>query len=397
MKKEIISYLLHVDMDSFFVSVEQILNPALRGKPVIVGGESHQRGVVACASYEARKYGIRAAMPVAKAKRLCPDVICVPGTWSQYSYYSGKVMHFLQQFTPAVEQVSIDEAYLNLLGTERLWGHPYSVALKIQQGIKNEIGLDATIGLGSNKLIAKIASDIAKPKGIVWILPEYETSFLSHLPIEAIPGIGPKTTQMLNELNIQTVQQFLSIPSHLVKQALGNNALFLYHKAQGIDYSMVRSEHEFPKSMGREITFHNDTEDTYYLTAVLHYLIEELCTRLRNHQIMCHTLTLKLRYSDFLTITKSCQLKYFSDLSVELFPVAKTLFLSAYTRRVKLRLIGISLSQLMPHNYQHSLFPDEHLLKWSRLNHHVDQIRKKYGFTSILNADTLAVPLSFST
>ena len=376
-------------MDSFFVNVERVKNPSLKSKPVIVGGEPQGRGVVSCASYEARRYGIKAAMPLLKAKKLCPHAIFLPVDWKSYCHYSDKVMHLLHQFTPDVEQVSIDEAYLDMSGTERLWGHPYTSASKMQSLIKNRIGLDSTIGLGSNKLVAKIAADLAKPKGILWILPEQESSFLSFLPLEKIPGVGPKTALLFHELNIHTAKQLLSIPAAWVKQVMGNNGLFIYHQAQGKDDSAVHSDHELPKSCGREITFDNDTENLAYLISTLHYMIEELCMRLRTTKMMCRTITLKLRYSDFLTITRSCQVPSFSCLSYELFPLARNLLKQIFKRRTKIRLLGVSLSHLIFHHNQSFLFPDPHLLKWSRLSPHIDAIRKKYGFRSLLNADLM--------
>lgn len=381
--------ILHVDMDCFFVNVERVINPNYIGKPIIVSGDSSQRSVVSCASYEARKYGVKSAMSTIKAKQLCPHAIFVKGNWYLYTYYSNKVMQCLYKFTPEVEQVSIDEAYLNLEGTERLWGHPYNAASVIQKHIKDETNLDTTIGIASNKLVAKIASILAKPKGILWILPKYEETFLSHLPIEKIPGIGPKTAELLKEFNIKTTQQFLSIPPHLIKNILGNNALTLHYKAKGIDYSKVSSKEESPKSISKEITFNNDTEDSNYVLGILHHLTEELCTKLRGQKLMCKTLTLKLRYSDFITVTKSHQLSYFTHLSHDLFPHIKNLFYQSFKRRVRIRLVGISLSQIITENLQHCLFINERLSRLTKLSSHIDKIKKKYGSESIINADIL--------
>lgn len=391
MERSKCSYIMLIDMDSFFVNVERIKDPSLTGKPVIVGGEPRARGVVTCASYEARRYGIKAAMPLVKAKKLCPHAVFRPVDWENYSFYSNKVMKLLHQFTPDMEQVSIDEAYLDMNGTERLWGHPCEVASRIQALITHETGLDATIGLGSNKLIAKIAADCAKPKGMLWILPEYESSFLSYLTLDKIPGVGPKTASIFNELNIFTAKQLLSIPADWIKNTLGNNALAIYHRAQGKDDSMVNSGHELPKSIGKEITFTEDTEDLAYLESVLHYMIEELCIKLRTKKMMCGSMTLKLRYSDFLTISKSCKIPSFSSLSYELFPRAKILLMNSFKRRTKVRLLGISVSHLAVFHHQSLLFPDQGLLKWMRLSPHIDKIRKKYGFHSLMNGDIIAI------
>lgn len=383
------AYILHIDIDCFFVNVERVINPNYIGKPIIVCGDLSQRSVVSCASYEARKYGVKSAMPITKAKQLCPHAILVRGNWHLYAYHSNKVMQCLYKFTPRVEQVSIDEAYLNLEGTERLWGHPYTAASLIQKHIKEETNLDATFGIASNKLVAKIASMLAKPKGILWILPKYEETFLSHLPIEKIPGIGPKTAELFKEFNIKITKQFLSIPSHLIKNILGNNALTLYYKAKGIDYSKVSSKEELPKSISKEITFNNDIEDSNYALGILHHLTEELCTRLREQKLMCKTITLKLRYSDFITATKSYQLSYFTNLSHDLFPHIKNLFYQSFKRRVRIRLIGISLSQIIIENLQHNLFTNERLLRLTKLSSYIDKIKKKYGSESIINADIL--------
>jgi DNA polymerase-4 len=376
-------------MDCFFVNVERLLNPKYIGKPIIVCGGLSHRSVVSCASYEARKYGVTAAMPVPKAKQLCPHAIFIKGNWKTYSFYSNQLMQCLYKFTPDVEQVSIDEAYLNLAGTERLWGHPYAAASLIQKQIKKDIGLDATIGIASNKLVAKIASTLAKPKGILCILPGYEANFLGYLPIEKIPGIGPKTTQLFNELNIKTVQQFLSIPSYLIKNVFGNNALSLYFKAKGIDHSKVSSKEELPKSISKEITFDNDTEDISFMLAILHHLTEELCRELRTKQLMCKTITLKLRYCDFTTVSKSHQLTQPTQVSQALFPHIKNLLYNTFKRRVRIRLLGISLSQLTPQFMQPYLFSNQNLLKLTRLSSHIDKIKNKYGSSAITNADIL--------
>ncbi len=383
--------ILHIDIDCFFVNVERVLNPAYIGKPIVVCGDLSSRSVVSCASYEARKYGVKSAMPVTKAKLLCPHAIFIKGNWNLYNYYSDKLMHCLYKFTPELEQASIDEAYLNLAGTEKLWGHPYSAASLIQKKIKEETGLDATIGIASNKMVAKIASILAKPKGILWILPKYETAFLSHLPIEKLPGIGPKTTELLKELNIKTINQFTSIPHYAIKNVMGNNALSLYYKAKGIDYSKLSTKEELPKSISKAITFNKDTDDSNYLIAILHYLTEELCIKLREHKLICKTVTLKIRYSDFITSTKSCQLSCFTNLAQQIFPYIKNLFHQSFKRRVRIRLIGISLSQIIPENLQPNLFINDNLVKLTNLSIHIDKIKKKYGPNSINNADFFAI------
>jgi len=383
------SWIMHIDMDTFFVSVERVCNPGLEGKPIIVGGDPAGRGVVACASYEVRKYGVKAGMPLSTAKKLCPSAIFLKGSWEKYSMYSEKVMSILNNYTPDIEQVSIDEAYLDLTGTERLWGHPYELAENIQRRIKKETGLDATIGLGSNKLIAKIASGLAKPRGVLWIMPNYEAAFLSYLPLEKIPGVGPKTAQIFKELNIRTAKELLSIPSEWIRRTFGDSGLSIYKRAMGIDDSKVISFSQLPKSVSREITFDEDTENLSYLIAILQYLMEELCTRIRAMKAMCKTISLKLRYSDFQTIERSAQLNNFSCLSYEIFPVAKELLIKNYNRRVKIRLIGITFSNLIYNYRQGFLFEEKERRKWSLLAPYIDKIRSKYGFSSILPATFL--------
>lgn len=375
--------MIHVDMDAFFVAVEELLNPGLRGKPVAVGGAPTGRGVVTSASYEARKYGVRSAMPSFQARQLCPQLIFVPAHYAEYARYSDHVAGILQRYSPQVEWVSIDEAYLNLYGCERLYGPAPVVAERIRESICKEVHLSASLGIARNRLMAKVASDFAKPGGLLFILPGYEEQFLRPLPIRALPGIGPKMEEQLTEMGIQTTGELAAMPQDLLQAAFGINGLLLSRRARGMDGEMLGPTDAESKSISREVTMEEDTVDEEHLAAVLHHLIEHAANELRKTHRKARTITLKLRYSDFKRVSRSETLDQATALDEIIFQTAMRLMHESSLRRVRIRLIGIHLSHFEPETGQLCLFMDEREIKSQNLHQQIDEVRERFGFNSV--------------
>ena len=379
--------IFHIDLDAFFVSVEQALNPNLQGKPVVVGGRPDRRGVVASASYEARKFGIRAGMPLIKGYHLCPQAIFIQGNFPRYQEASDKFMEILSDFSPQVEPAGLDEAYLDATGTENIFGSPGKLAQKIKERIKNELKLTASIGIASCKVVAKVASDFCKPDGLLEITPGDERSFLAPLPVSQLPGVGKKTAKALKELGITTIGELAETPVSLLQKYFGAPGVFLHNYANAIDDREVEPPSE-TKSISRETTFAEDTLDGSFLKATLRYLCERVGAELRYRNKQARCVVLKLRYSDFETISRQTTLKKTSDSDEVIFNTAHNLLNEALTKKQKLvRLIGIGVSHLMD-SKQLSLL-DKSVNRRELLNKAIDRIRKKYGFTSIQTGRTL--------
>src|SRR6202162_450872 len=335
--------ILHVDMDAFFVSVELLERPELRGKPVVVGGRPDQRGVVTAASYEARKYGIQSAMPLRTAGRLCPHAIFLDGHHAKYTQWSDRVATILTNFSPVVEMVSIDEAYLDLAGTERLHGPPLAAADKLLRSITRTTGLPCSGGLASTRLVAKVASDQGKPRGLVWVPAGSEERFLAPLPVRKIPGIGKVTERALRAMGIATVEQIAAQPQEKLEKIFGQWGTALYRKSRGGDsYEFVVDAE--PKSISQNHTFNEDTLDSAALTAVLSHLSQKACKRLREAGLAASTLTLTIRYAGFDTHTRSKSLGESTALDAGINAVFQELFQKHLDRRRKVRLLGVSLS-----------------------------------------------------
>lgn len=380
---------LHIDMDAFFVSVEEALDPLLAGKPVIVGGDPNGRGVVAAASYAARKYGIHSAMPVARAKRLCPDAIFLRGNHRLYGEFSERIFDILETYSPCVEPMSLDEAYLDLTGCERLHGPTLDTAERIRNQIKMQVGINCSIGIASNKLMAKVASAYAKPSGMLWIPEGMEQKFLAPLPVERIPGIGHKTGQRLMLMGVKTIGHLAALPPELLKNAYGKYGSDLYHKARGISESPVLRRDD-SRSISRETTFETDSDDPRFLESTLSYLVEKAASQLRSSRLYTRCITLKLRYSDFQTVTRSQTLPEPVHDDCTIFQTASRLFRKSFSRRTRIRLIGVSLTSLTTdHPAQTDLFIALGSEHWDQLYHSIDRIREKYGFRSILRAASL--------
>jgi DNA polymerase-4 len=377
-----IASILHVDMDAFFVSVELLERPELRGKPVIVGGGPNQRGVVTAASYEARKFGVHSAMPLRTAGRLCPHAVYLDSHHAKYSEWSDRVATILAKFSPIVEMVSIDEAYLDLSGTERLHGPPLAATDKLLRTITRDTGLPCSGGLASTRLVAKVASDQAKPRGLLWVVPGSEARFLAPLSVRKIPGIGEVTERALRALRIETVEQLASQPLEKLEKVFGQWGTALYRKARGGDsYEFVIDAE--PKSISHNHTFGEDTDDTVALTAMLSHLSQKACKRLREAGLATRTLTLTIRYTGFDTYTRSKTLGEPTQLDADIFSAFQKLFHANRNHRRKIRLLGVSLGGLTHGAKQLDLLSAERRAKLEKLTRATDHLRDRFGFGSV--------------
>lgn len=379
--------ILHIDLDAFYVSVELLERPDLRGKPVAVGGQADSRGVISSASYEARKFGVRSALPTRTAFQLCPDLTLLSGHHDKYAEYSHDVMKVLREITPQIEQISIDEAFLDVTGTELRHGSPERLARYLHDRIRDKFGLPCSIGVASNKLVAKIATEKAKPDNILIVPPGEEAAFLSLLPVRALWGVGPKTAEILKGLGIETIGQIAQTRSDVLARRLGaHGAGDLVRRARGIDESPVESEHEV-KQISQETTFARDIVDRVRLRATLLELSEGVGLRLREDNLGARTIAIKIRYGDFTTFTRQTTLPQPIDLDQPIFDVAWTLFEANWNKRA-IRLLGVAARQLMPAVQQLDLF-EPHDDRLDRLTHTVDEIRDKFGPTALKRASTL--------
>jgi len=374
--------ILHVDMDAFFVSVELLERPELRGKPVIVGGQPNQRGVVTAASYEARKFGVHSAMPLRTAGRLCPHGIYLEGHHTKYSEWSDRVASILAKCSPIVEMVSIDEAYLDLSGTERLHGPPLAATDKLLRTITRDTGLPCSGGLAATRLVAKVASDQAKPRGLLWVVPGSEARFLAPLSVRKIPGIGEVTERALRALRIETVEQLAAQPVEKLEKVFGQWGTALYRKARGGDsYEFVIDAE--PKSISHSHTFGEDTDDSVALSAMLSHLSQKACKRLREAGLAARTLTLTIRYAGFDTYTRAKTLSAPTQLDTDIFVVFQDLFRRHRNHQRKIRLLGVSLSGLTHGVEQLDLLSAERRAKLEKLTRATDQLRDRFGFDSV--------------
>src|SRR5579872_2264225 len=375
--------ILHVDMDAFFVSVELLERPELRGKPVIVGGGTpDQRGVVTSASYEARKFGVHSAMPLRTAGKLCPHGIFLDGHHHKYGEWSDRIATILGQFSPIVEMVSIDEAYLDLAGTERLHGPPFAAADKLLRTITSTTGLPCSAGLGSTRLIAKVGSEQAKPRGLVWVVPGSEAQFLAPPPVRKIPGIGEVTERSLLALGLKTVGELAAVPHEKLQKIFGQWGTALYRKARGGDsYEFVIDAE--PKSISHNHTFGADTNDTEALHAMLSHLSQKACKRLREAGLATRTLTLTIRYAGFDTHTRAKTLSEPTRLDADIFHVFNALFAEHRDIQRKIRLLGVSLSGLTHGGEQLDLLEAERRERLEQLTRATDKLRDRFGFGKV--------------
>jgi DNA polymerase IV len=374
--------IFHIDMDTFFVSVERRDDPELIGKPVVVGGQSDQRGVVSAASYEARKYGIHSAMPLRRAVMLCPHAIFLNSSPKKYSIASQEVFKIIENYSPAVDKASIDEAYLDLTGCEKLLGSPLDVASRLTAEVEQKVGIAASVGIGQSRLVAKICSKLAKPRGILYVLPDQEKLFLAPLKVSAIPGVGPKMTEKLKRFGITTIGELARADREWLSDTFGKSGPHHWLRANAIDYGTVDGEEREPKSVGNERTFSEDCNDGKKLEATIYRLSEKVASRLRSGVLTGRRVTLKLRYADFSTITRARTLAQPVNGDAEIFAEAYDLFQRNYRARALVRLIGVTVSDICRCD-QPQLFVDGKVKRNRKLYSAIDQARERFGYDTL--------------
>lgn len=373
--------IMHLDMDAFYASVEQADHPELRGKPLVVGGTS--RGVVSAASYEARRFGIRSAMPMVTARRLCPNLVILPVRMDRYLEISDKVMQILRDISPLVEQTSIDEAFLDLTGTSKLFGLPDELAMDVKRQILSQTSLSCSIGIAPNKFLAKMASERNKPNGLYILDEKRVRAFLRPQPISRIPGVGPKTEEVLARYQVFKVEDVFRFPAEFWESTLGKLGTLLYERALGLDPSPVVPDSQ-PKSFGAEDTLPHDTRDVRVLETWLLSQSERLGRELRLAGWFAGKLTLKVKFADFTQRTKTASFAEPVQGTRTIFEGARHL-LANFPLQMDLRLIGLTVSHLT-RGGQPSLFPDPEVRRRELLDRAIDAIREKFGQSSIQRA-----------
>ena len=380
--------ILHVDMDAFFVSVEELEDPSLMGKAVVVGADPDGRGVVAAASYEARKFGVHSAQPVGQAKKLCPHAIFLRGNYEKYREHSEKIYRIFGEFTPIVEMVSIDEAYLDLTGCERLYGSAFRAADRLIRAVKEKTKLNCSVGASTSHLVSKIASDQAKPHGLLCVLPGCEAKFLAPLPVRRMPGIGKVTEPRLLSLGISTIGDLQTLGGKRLTEQFGKWGEYLYIKSRGEDIEAYAYEEE-PKSISHETTFDADTADVEEVERTLSYLTQLVAQRLRDHKLFARTVGLKLRYTGFETLTRDITLDEPTHLDSVIFATVLRLLDKAWNRHRKVRLVGVRTSNLEGAVFQLNLLEAPEREKLDRVFNAADKLRARYGFDAVRLARSL--------
>jgi DNA polymerase-4 len=379
--------IFHVDMDAFFVSVEELYDPSLKGKAVVVGGQRDERGVVSAASYEARKFGVHSAMPLRTAAKMCPHAIFVNGHPERYRESSEKVYHVLGSFSPQVEMASIDEAYLDMTGTERLHGPPLKAANALHERMKTETRLNCSVGIGTSRLIAKVSSAQAKPNGVLWIVPGEEAKFLAPLDVREIPGVGKVMETHLHELGIKKVGDLTKLEDHELEQRFGKWGLALAGKARGEDaggwFDNAVGADLDAKSISHEHTYNDDTADANQLEATLMRLCEMVGRRLRESHFHARTVQLKLRYKDFTTITRAHTLTSPTQLDNEIFEQIRALFRKNWKKGLQVRLLGVQASSFSDQPDQIDLLEGTRQQRWKDALAAADRLRDKFGESSV--------------
>jgi DNA polymerase-4 len=384
--------ILHIDMDAFFVSVELLARPELKGLPVVVGGQRDQRGVVTSASYEARRFGVQSAMPLRTAAKLCPQAVFLESDHELYARWSDRIASILSKYSPVVEMASVDEAYIDLAGTERLHGPALAAAHKLSREIASTTGLPCSIGVGTSRLIAKVASEQAKPRGLVWVAPGSEQAFLAPLSVRRIPGIGKVTEGALQALGIETIAQLQAATAERLEEHFGQWGAALFRKARGIDAYEFFVDAE-AKSLSHNQTFGEDTNDRPTLESTLSYLCQKAAKRVRDAGLYARTVSLTLRYADFKTISRSHTLAEPSDLDTVFFRAVGELFQRAWDGSARLRLVGVEFSHFSAGaSGQLDLLDPGRREKLERLARATDRLRDKFGFSKVQFGGSLGKP-----
>jgi DNA polymerase IV len=373
-------YIAHFDLDSFFVSVEMLKDPSLKGKPVVVGGHS-DRGVVSAASYEARKFGVHSAMPMRTAKNLCPNMIVVGGSYKDYSDYSRRVTDIIASKAPLFEKASVDEFYIDLTGMDKFFD-VLQWTIDLRKEIIDAVGLPISFGLGTNKMIAKIATDEAKPNGYLFIPPGKEKEFLAPLKVNKISGVGEQTYRQLLQMGIETIGELGNYDIKQLENQLGKYGADLWHKAQGVHVREVTAYHE-SKSISSENTFDKDTNDIPFLLNELVRLTEKIGHELRDEEKMCSCVSVKIRYHDFETTSRQMMIEP-TAFDHKLIGYAKELFDKLYRKGGRVRLLGVRFSHFVPATYQTNLFEDAGEMK--NLYKAIDEVKDKFGKNSLVRA-----------
>lgn len=383
---------MHVDLDAFYASVEQQKRPELRGKPVIVGGLGlpGERGVVAAASYEARAFGVRSAMPLARARRLCPKGIFVPADFAAYRQASRRVFRILSDYSPVIEPMSLDEAYLDLTGTEALLGPIGEVASRLQARVRQDCGLDISIGVAAGKVVAKVASDLRKPRGLVIVPPGQEAAFLAPLPLIRLPGCGPATIARLESFGVRTIGQLAAMPDALLGELFGKYGRLLHAHARGIDPAPVVPPGE-PKSISREVTFDRDVSDRREIMRMGRSLLLDVAESLRGQAMAARTVTLKLRYQPFDTYSRQATLPVASDRDDVLVEVFVKLLGDHLEQGRPVRLVGAGVANLQASAVQLDLLESRSGAR-AGLDAELDKLRHRFGPTAISRGTTVEHP-----
>ena len=370
---------MHVDLDAFYASVEQLRRPELRGRPVIVGGAGipGERGVVAAASYEARPFGVRSAMPLSRARRLCPKGIFVPCDFKAYREASKSVFKILDRYSPVIEPIALDEAYLDLTGQEALMGQPDAVAVRLRDEVKALCGLDLSIGVASCKLVAKVASELRKPRGLVVVQPGHEAAFLAPLPLAKLPGCGPATALRLERFGVRTIGELAALPDPLLGELFGQYGRVLGTHARGRDLSPVLPPGD-PKSISREVTFDHDLTDSSRVRDTALRLLQDVTQSLRAHGLSARTVVLKIRYKPFDTQSRQATLTYPTDRDDQIAAALRQLLETQLDGSRPIRLIGAGVSNLEPCATQLSLL-ESRSSRLAQLDERLDELRERYG------------------
>lgn len=384
--------IIHVDMDAFFAAVEQRDCPQYQGKPVIVGGTIEGRGVVSTASYEARKFGVHSAMSMVEAHHRCPEGIYLPVNMEKYRSVSREIMEIFHRFTPEVEAISLDEAFLDVTGSQKLFGEAEEIGWQIKALITQNLQLTASVGIAYNKFLAKLASDMDKPDGFCILKPEDLASKVWPLPISRMMGVGGKTEQQLVNLQIKTIGQLAKTDLGLLERLLGKMGRQMGEIARGIDLRPVEPMREH-KSVGRETTFATDLTESYLLETILLELTDDVCYTLRSHQLKGKTVTLKIKYANFKTVTRAVTMGEYTAGFEPVFRQVRRLLKHHYQEGTPVRLIGVTVSNLKHEQEiveQQNLFADQEIdRRYERLDQVMDQLKEKYGQDSLMRARKL--------